>query len=245
MGAPYVQEEQPLGEIMQDRVTDLFRMQLAARERRQVIFRTLQATARHQAELGKAAPITPPKAAPQVLVDRLQAEREEAAPTTPPKAAPKALGPSGSSTVEAPTPVVEAEEAEELLEELEFASQFAPPCGAERQYLDVEPGQPTPPMTGRGEESEDSRSLKAAKSAARRLLEDLVEEQERLDTLDSPAEPPTEAPTASHMPFSALEGARLGFLDPEQVQEFIRRHRCPLLRRHRRLLQQRHRRLRL
>ena len=179
--------------------------------------------ARHQAELGKAAPITPPKAAPQVLVDRLQAEREKAAPTTPPKAAPKALGPSGSSTVEASTPVVEAEEAEELLEELEFASQFAPPCGTERQYLDVKPGQPTPPMTGRGEESEDSRSLKAAKSAARRLLEDLVEEQERLDTLDSPAEPPTEAPTASHMPFSALEGARLGFLDPEQVQEFTQR----------------------
>ena len=114
VGAPYVQEEQPLGEIMQDRVTDLFRLQLAARERRQAILRTLQATARHQAELGKAAPITPPKAAPQVLVDRLQAEREKAAPTTPPKAAPKALGPSGSSTVEAPTPVLEAEEAEEL-----------------------------------------------------------------------------------------------------------------------------------
>ena len=52
---------------------------------------------------------------------------------------------------------------------------------------------------------------------------DLVQEQERLDALDSPTEPPTESPTASHMPFSALEGARLGFLDPQQVQEFTQR----------------------
>ena len=102
-----------------------------------------------------------------------------------------------------------------MVEGLEFASQFSPPCGTERQYLDMGPGQPTSPTTGRGEESEDNRTLKAAKSAARRLLEDLVREQERLDTL--------EPPTASHMPFSALEGARLGFLGPQQVQEFTQR----------------------
>ena len=42
-----------------------------------------------------------------------------------------------------------------------------------------------------------------------------MEEQERLDAL--------EPPTASHMPFSVLEGARLGFLDPQQVQEFTQR----------------------
>ena len=151
------------------------------------MFRTLQATARLQAELGKAAPTSPPKAAPKVLVDRLQAELGKAAPTTPPKTAPKVLGLSGSSTVEAPTLEVEASalevEEEGVVEGLEFASQFSPPCGTERQYLDMGPGQPTSPATGRGEESEDNRTLKAAKSAARRLLEDLVREQERLDTL--------------------------------------------------------------
>ena len=127
----------------------------------------------------------------------------KSSPTTPPKAAPKVLGLSVSSTVEAPT--LEVEDPALDVEEMEFASQFAPPCGTERQYLDVEPGQPASPATGRGEESEGDRTLKAAKSAARRLLEDLVEEQERLDALEPPA--------ASHMPFSVLEGARLGFLD--------------------------------
>ena len=118
-------------------------------------------------------------------------------------------------TLEVGDPTLEVEDPALDVEEMEFASQFAPPCGTERQYLDVEPGQPASPATGRGEESEGDRTLKAAKSAARRLLEDLVEEQERLDAL--------EPPTASHMPFSVLEGARLGFLDPQQVQEFTQR----------------------
>ena len=211
--APYVREEQPLGEIMQDRVVDLFGMQQAAKERRQAMFRTLAATARLQSQLGKSSPMTPPKAAPKVLVDQLG----KSSPTTPPKAAPKVL--SVSSTVEVPTLEVEDPTLdvgrEGMVEEMEFASQFAPPCGTERLYLDVEPGQPASPATGRGEESEGDRTLKAAKSAARRLLEDLVGEQERLDALEPPA--------ASHMPFSVLEGARLGFLDPQQVQEFTQR----------------------
>ena len=211
--APYVREEQPLGEIMQDRVVDLFGMQQAAKERRQAMFRTLAATARLQSQLGKSSPMTPPKAAPKVLVDQLG----KSSPTTPPKAAPKVL--SVSSTVEVPTLEVEDPALdvgrEGMVEEMEFASQFAPPCGTERLYLDVEPGQPASPATGRGEESEGDRTLKAAKSAARRLLEDLVEEQESLDALEPPA--------ASHMPFSVLEGARLGFLDPQQVQEFTQR----------------------
>ena len=182
-------------------------MQQAAKERRQAMFRTLAATARLQSQLGRASPTTPPKAAPKVLVDRLQTELGKASPTTPPKTAPKV-----SLEVEASALDVEREG---MVEGLEFASQFSPPCGTERQYLDMGPGQPTSPATGRGEESEDNRTLKAAKSAARRLLEDLVREQERLDTL--------EPPTASHMPFSVLEGARLGFLDPQQVEEFTQR----------------------
>ena len=183
--APYVQEEQPLGEIMQDRVTELFEMQLAARERRQSMFRTLQATARLQAELGKAAPATPPKAAPKVLADRLQAERGKAAPATPYKAAPKVLGLPGSSATEAST----LEMDEDVVEGLDFASQFSPPFGTERQYLDLEvaapaeevlehpapahveeeSGQPASPTAGVEAEGSDSRGLKAAKSAARRL----------------------------------------------------------------------------
>ena len=87
MEAPYVREEQPLGEIMQDRVVDLFGMQQAAKERRQAMFRTLAATARLQSQLGKSSPMTPPKAAPKVLVDQLG----KSSPTTPPKAAPKVL----------------------------------------------------------------------------------------------------------------------------------------------------------
>ena len=194
-------------------------MQQAAKERRQAMFRTLAATARLQSQRGKASPKTPPKAAPKVLVDRLQTQLGKSSPTTPPKTAPKVLGLSASSTVEAPTLEEETSaldvEREGMVEGLEFASQFVPPCGTERQYLDMGPGQPASPATGRGEESESDRTLKAAKSAARRLLEDLVREQERLDAL--------EPPTASHMPFSVLEGARLGFLDPQQVQEFTQR----------------------
>ena len=224
----YIREEQPLGEIMQDRVTELFGMQLAARERRQSMFRTLQATARLQAELGKAAPVTPPKATPKVLTDRLQAERGKAAPATPYKAAPKALGLPGSSAVEASA----LETDEDVMEGLDFASQFSPPFGTERQYLDLEvaapaaevlehpapahveeePGQPASPTSGEEAEGSDSRGLKAAKSAARRLLEDLVREQERQETMEAP-----------HMPYSALEGARLGFLNPEQIQDFVER----------------------
>ncbi|CAE7750620.1 TY5A, partial [Symbiodinium microadriaticum] len=78
--APYVREEQPLGEVMQDRVVELFGMQQAAKERRQAMFKTLAATARLQSQLGKASPKTPPKV----------------------------LGLSASSTVEAPTLEVEA-----------------------------------------------------------------------------------------------------------------------------------------
>ncbi|OLQ02001.1 putative transposon protein [Symbiodinium microadriaticum] len=174
--APYVREEQPLGEVMQDRVVELFGMQQAAKERRQAMFKTLAATARLQSQLGKASPKTPPKAAPKVLVDRLQTQLGKSSPTTPPKTAPKVLGLSASSTVEAPTLEVEASaldvEREGMV--LEFASQFVPPCGTERQYLGMGPGQPASPATGRGEESEGDRTLKAAKSAARRLLEVLV-----------------------------------------------------------------------
>ena len=234
--APYVREEPPLGEIMQDRVTELFGMQLAARERRQSMFRTLQATARLQAELGKAAPVTPPKAAPKVLTDRLQAERGKAAPATPYKAAPKALGLPGSSAMEAST----LETDEDVMEGLDFASQFSPPFGTERQYLDLEvaapaaevlehpapahveeePGQPASPTSGEEAEGSDSRGLKAAKSAARRLLEDLVREQERQETMEAPTVP---TPPVPHMPYSALEGERLGFLNPEQIQDFVER----------------------
>ncbi|OLP74810.1 hypothetical protein AK812_SmicGene45546 [Symbiodinium microadriaticum] len=169
------------------------------------MFRTLQATARLQAELGKAAPVTPPKAAPKVLTDRLQAERGKAAPATPYKAAPKALGLPGSSAVEASA----LETDEDVMEGLDFASQFSPPFGTERQYLDLEvaapaaevlehpapahveeePGQPASPTSGEEAEGSDSRGLKAAKSAARRLLEDLVREQERQETMEAPTVP--------------------------------------------------------
>ncbi|CAE7845873.1 unnamed protein product, partial [Symbiodinium microadriaticum] len=121
---------------------------------------------------------------------------------------------------------------EDVMEGLDFASQFSPPFGTERQYLDLEvaapaaevlehpapahveeePGQPASPTSGEEAEGSDSRGLKAAKSAARRLLEDLVREQERQETMEAP-----------HMPYSALEGARLGFLNPEQIQDFVER----------------------
>ncbi|CAE7764488.1 unnamed protein product, partial [Symbiodinium microadriaticum] len=118
-----------------------------------------------------------------VLADRLQAERGKAAPATPYKAAPKVLGLPGSSATEAST----LEMDEDVVEGLDFASQFSPPFGTERQYLDLEvaapaeevlehpapahveeeSGQPASPTAGVEAEGSDSRGLKAAKSAAR------------------------------------------------------------------------------
>ncbi|CAE7685321.1 unnamed protein product, partial [Symbiodinium microadriaticum] len=181
-------------------------------------------------------PVTPPKAAPKVLTDRLQAERGKAAPATPYKAAPKVLRLPGSSATEAST----LEMDEDVVEGLDFASQFSPPFGTERQYLDLEvaapaeevlehpapahveeeSGQPASPTSGEEAESSDSRGLKAAKSAARRLLEDLVREQERQETMEAPTVP---APPVPHMPYSALEGVRLDFLNPGQIQDFVER----------------------
>ncbi|CAE7754284.1 unnamed protein product, partial [Symbiodinium microadriaticum] len=129
---------------------------------------------------------------------------------------------------------------EDVVEGLDFASQFSPPFGTERQYLDLEvaapaeevlehpapahveeeSGQPASPTAGEEAEGSDSRGLKAAKSAARRLLEDLVREQERQETMEAP---PVPAPPVPHMPYSALEGARLGFLNREQIQDFVER----------------------
>ncbi|OLP73476.1 hypothetical protein AK812_SmicGene47271, partial [Symbiodinium microadriaticum] len=166
------------------------------------------------------------KAAPKVLTDRLQAERGKAAPATPSKAAPKVLALPGSSATEAST----LEMDEDVVEGLEFASQFSPPFGTEKQYLGLEgaapaeevsehpapahveeePGHPASPMAGEEAEDSASRGLKAAKSAARRLLEDLVREQERQETMEAP---PVPAPPVPHMPYSALEGAD-GLLEP-------------------------------
>ena len=52
------------------------------------------------------------------------------------------------------------------------------------------------------------------------LLEDLVREQERQETIEAPTVP---APPVPHMPYSALEGAQWGFLNPEQIQDFVER----------------------
>ncbi|CAE7714896.1 unnamed protein product, partial [Symbiodinium microadriaticum] len=79
-------------------------------------------------------------------------------------------------------------------------------------HVEEEPGQPASSTSGEKAEGSDSRGLKAAKSAARRLLEDLVREQERQETMEAPTVP---TPPMPHMPYSALEGARLDFLFPE------------------------------
>ena len=172
--------------------------------------------------------MTPAKAAPKVLTDRLQAKRGKAAPATPYKAASKALRLPGSGYGG-----FHPGDGRECDGRVGFCEPVFASFGTERQYLDLEvaapaakvlehsapahveeePGQPASSTSGEKAEGSDSRGLKAAKSAARRLLEDLAREQERQETMEAPTVP---TPPMPHMPYSALEGARLDFLFPEQ-----------------------------